>query len=146
MTEKVLTGRVVQVIGPVVDVTFESDRLPELLDAVHLTNQAGDRVVPEGQQHTGNGTVQPIATESTDGRAGGSGSPRPAASRPSRDIGRTKSGPRIWPGTAGRRAGAAAGSSVPAHGSRYRPAGARSQSGRPMASRRQRRSTFRLSR
>ncbi|MDQ6829497.1 MAG: F0F1 ATP synthase subunit beta, partial [Gemmatimonadota bacterium] len=50
------TGRVVQVIGPVLDVEFETDQLPELLNALEInSNIDGNevRVVSEVQQHIG---------------------------------------------------------------------------------------------
>jgi F-type H+-transporting ATPase subunit beta len=60
-------GKVVQIIGPVVDVEFTGDRLPEILHALEVTNEAGGRVVLEVQQNLGNGTVRTIAMQSTDG-------------------------------------------------------------------------------
>jgi F-type H+-transporting ATPase subunit beta len=60
-------GKVVQIIGPVVDVEFTGERLPEILHALEITNEAGGRVVLEVQQNLGNGTVRTIAMQSTDG-------------------------------------------------------------------------------
>jgi F-type H+/Na+-transporting ATPase subunit beta len=60
-------GKVVQIIGPVVDVEFTGERLPEILDALEVTSEAGDRVVLEVQQNLGNGTVRTIAMQTTDG-------------------------------------------------------------------------------
>jgi F-type H+-transporting ATPase subunit beta len=64
-------GRVVQVIGPVLDVEFESDSLPEIYNALELrtTSAAGDpiRVVVEVQQHIGRNQVRAVAMSSTDG-------------------------------------------------------------------------------
>src|ERR687894_3101140 len=58
-------GRVSQVIGAVVDVTFDSD-LPEILSALE-TNNNGNRLVLEVAQHLGESTVRTIAMDSTDG-------------------------------------------------------------------------------
>src|ERR671916_47836 len=58
-------GRVSQVIGAVVDVTFDAD-LPEILSALE-TNNNGNRLVLEVAQHLGENTVRTIAMDSTDG-------------------------------------------------------------------------------
>jgi F-type H+/Na+-transporting ATPase subunit beta len=59
-------GRVVQVIGPVLDVEFEPEHLPELYNA--LVVQLPDRrVVVEVQQHIGRNQVRAVAMSSTDG-------------------------------------------------------------------------------
>src|ERR687894_121460 len=58
-------GRVSQVIGAVVDVTFDSD-LPEILSALETDNN-GNRLVIEVAQHLGENTVRTIAMDSTDG-------------------------------------------------------------------------------
>jgi len=61
-------GRVAQVRGPVVDVSFPTDRLPELLSAVHIRDeQRGIDLVAEVAQHLGDDTVRCIAMDSTDG-------------------------------------------------------------------------------
>jgi len=63
-------GRVVQVIGPVLDVAFEADHLPELYNALSIdgVSDAGDRirVVAEVQQHIGRNQVRAVAMSSTD--------------------------------------------------------------------------------
>ena len=62
-------GHVVQVIGPVVDVEFESEHLPELYNALELTvrDDEGDhKVVVEVQQHVGRNQVRAVAMSSTD--------------------------------------------------------------------------------
>src|SRR5438477_11153834 len=59
-------GRVVQVIGPVLDVEFEPERLPELYNALVL-EQPGVRLVAEVQQHIGRNQVRAVAMSSTDG-------------------------------------------------------------------------------
>ncbi|MEK7807116.1 MAG: F0F1 ATP synthase subunit beta [Chloroflexota bacterium] len=64
------TGKVVQVIGTVVDVEFAPDELPTLFDALELDN-GGERLVLEVQQHIGNNWVRCLALGSTDGLARG---------------------------------------------------------------------------
>jgi F-type H+-transporting ATPase subunit beta len=58
-------GRVSQVIGAVVDVTFDSD-LPEILSAL-TTDNNGNKLVLEVAQHLGESTVRAIAMDSTEG-------------------------------------------------------------------------------
>jgi F-type H+/Na+-transporting ATPase subunit beta len=58
-------GRISQVIGAVVDVTFEAD-LPEILTALETDNN-GSRLVLEVAQHLGESTVRTIAMDSTEG-------------------------------------------------------------------------------
>ena len=63
-------GKVVQVIGPVLDVEFEAEHLPELYNALDITGKAPDgsdiRVVSEVQQHIGRNQVRAVAMSSTD--------------------------------------------------------------------------------
>ena len=63
-------GKVVQVIGTVVDVEFPPDQLPHLFDALELDNE-GERLVLEVQQHIGNNWVRCLALGATDGLARG---------------------------------------------------------------------------
>ncbi|GAB4123742.1 MAG: F0F1 ATP synthase subunit beta [Rhodothalassiaceae bacterium] len=58
-------GRIVSIIGPVVDVQFDGE-LPEILTALEVDNN-GVRVVLEVAQHLGEGIVRTIAMDSTDG-------------------------------------------------------------------------------
>jgi F-type H+-transporting ATPase subunit beta len=64
-------GRIVQIIGPVVDVEFEPENLPELLTALEIKSDGGGgppiRVIVEVQQHTGRNQVRAVAMSSTDG-------------------------------------------------------------------------------
>jgi F-type H+-transporting ATPase subunit beta len=64
-------GKIVQVIGPVIDVEFEADHLPELYNALTIGGRtdSGDeiRVVVEVQQHIGRNQVRAVAMSSTDG-------------------------------------------------------------------------------
>jgi F-type H+-transporting ATPase subunit beta len=59
-------GRVVQVIGPVVDIEFPPGRLPNLLNAVTVEKESGPIVV-EVEQHLGNNWVRCVAMDTTDG-------------------------------------------------------------------------------
>ena len=66
-------GKIVQVIGPVVDVSFEEEGsvLPDILDALEITKLDGQVVVLECQQHVGEKTVRTVAMDSTDGMSRG---------------------------------------------------------------------------
>jgi F-type H+-transporting ATPase subunit beta len=65
-------GKITQVIGPVVDVRFETDgSLPNILDALNIIKEDGHKVVVEVQQHIGEDTVRTIAMDSTDGLSRG---------------------------------------------------------------------------
>ena len=61
-----LTGRIVQIIGPVVDVEFPVGNLPEIFDALEIKTPSG-RLVLEVQQHLGDNQVRTISLGSTDG-------------------------------------------------------------------------------
>jgi len=66
------TGRVVQVIGPVVDVEFSADKLPPIYNAVRITSDGFKMATPldvvtEVQQHLGEGRVRCVAMKPTDG-------------------------------------------------------------------------------
>ena len=65
-SKKARVGRVAQVIGPVVDVAFDTDELPEIYHALEIDREHG-RLVLEVQQHRGNNVVRTIAMQSTDG-------------------------------------------------------------------------------
>src|SRR3954467_9021813 len=75
-------GRIKQVIGPIVDVEFDSGRLPAIYHAVRVTNQAIDdrefNLVLEVAQHLGENTVRCVSMDSTDGLVRG---------QPARDTG-----------------------------------------------------------
>jgi F-type H+-transporting ATPase subunit beta len=61
-------GKIVQVIGPTVDLEFDSDNLPNILNAISIEDEAHDRtLVVEVAQHIGNNVVRCIAMDSTDG-------------------------------------------------------------------------------
>ena len=59
-------GKIVQVMGPVVDVEFENNDLPFIKDALEVTCD-GRRLVMEVAQHIGNNTVRCIMLASSDG-------------------------------------------------------------------------------
>ena len=63
------TGYITQVIGPVVDVTFEQggDALPKIHDALHIIRPNGQKLIIECQQHIGENSIRAIAMDSTDG-------------------------------------------------------------------------------
>lgn len=59
-------GKIVQIIGPVVDIKYDENDLPNILDAIEIMH--GDRrIVAEVAQHIGDTTVRAIAMSSTDG-------------------------------------------------------------------------------
>jgi F-type H+-transporting ATPase subunit beta len=63
-------GRIVQVIGAVVDVEFEPEHLPEIYNALHVKDELGDvhiDLILEVQQHIGQNQVRTVAMSSTDG-------------------------------------------------------------------------------
>jgi F-type H+-transporting ATPase subunit beta len=70
--ENRIEGRVVQVIGPVVDVQFPEGHLPAIYHAVEITSEGFDTPFPiaitcEVQQHLGDGRVRCVAMQPTDG-------------------------------------------------------------------------------
>ena len=66
------TGKIVQIIGPVVDVAFDTDKgLPNIFDALVVTKETGQKVVLECQQHIGEDVVRTIAMDSSDGLSRG---------------------------------------------------------------------------
>ncbi len=62
-------GKIVQVIGPVVDVQFAESQIPEIYNALDVPDRAPGqaRLVLEVQQHRGEGLVRAVAMTSTDG-------------------------------------------------------------------------------
>src|SRR6201994_4831420 len=61
-------GKISQIIGPVVDVSFADDaHLPRIYDALEVTKDNGQKVILEVQQHLGEDRVRAIAMDSTDG-------------------------------------------------------------------------------
>ena len=64
-----VVGKIAQIIGPVVDVYFDStnQELPKIYDSLEVTRPDGTRVVLETQQHIGEDTIRAISMDSTDG-------------------------------------------------------------------------------
>ena len=67
-----ISGRISQIIGPVVDIHFDfpegqEKKLPSIHDALSITRPNGRKVVVEVQQHIGEDTVRTVAMDSTDG-------------------------------------------------------------------------------
>ncbi len=64
------TGRVARVIGPVVDVEFPADQMPEIYYALHVDSRVGDdtrMLTLEVEQHIGDNVVRTISMQPTDG-------------------------------------------------------------------------------
>jgi len=63
------TGKIKQIIGPIVDVSFEDKdaKLPKILNALQINRPNGEKVILECQQHLGEDAVRCIAMEATDG-------------------------------------------------------------------------------
>ncbi|ODQ63676.1 ATP synthase subunit beta mitochondrial precursor [Nadsonia fulvescens var. elongata DSM 6958] len=66
-TKTVADGKVRTVIGAVVDVQFEQDNLPAILNALEIKQANGDKLVLEVAQHLGENTVRAIAMDGTEG-------------------------------------------------------------------------------
>ena len=63
-----IKGKISQVIGPVIDVSFEKGvELPSIFDALVVTKSNGTKVVLEVQSHVGEGSVRTVSMDSTDG-------------------------------------------------------------------------------
>ncbi|HEV2643323.1 MAG TPA: F0F1 ATP synthase subunit beta, partial [Candidatus Elarobacter sp.] len=64
-------GKIIQVIGPVIDVEFEAEHLPEIYNALRVDGVAESgqiiKLVVEVQQHIGRNQVRAVAMSSTDG-------------------------------------------------------------------------------
>src|SRR3989337_4453603 len=72
------TGKVIQITGPVIDVEFPPDELPDIYSALEIERPSqegvsGDdaKLVVEVQQHLGNNWVRAVAMSTTDGLARG---------------------------------------------------------------------------
>jgi len=68
------TGRIVQITGPVLDIEFPPDQLPEIYNAIEISTEGtavaetkSGKVVAEVQQHLGNDWVRAVSMSSTDG-------------------------------------------------------------------------------
>ncbi len=67
------TGKVSQIIGPVIDVEFntENNELPKIYDSLEIKKADGSILVLEVQQHIGEDTVRTISMDATDGLSRG---------------------------------------------------------------------------
>ena len=65
----IIKGKISQIIGPVVDVTFNegSNELPKIYDSLEIVKETGEKIIVECQQHIGENSVRAIAMDSTDG-------------------------------------------------------------------------------
>ena len=63
------TGKISQIIGPVIDVRFDSANavLPNILDALEITKENGQKIVLEVQKHIGEDSIRAIAMDATEG-------------------------------------------------------------------------------
>ena len=61
------TGRVVQILGGVVDVEFPEDQVPDLFEAIEVERPGQDPMVLEVQKHIGDNWVRTVAMDATDG-------------------------------------------------------------------------------
>ncbi|MCP4167290.1 MAG: F0F1 ATP synthase subunit beta [Chloroflexi bacterium] len=62
-----VTGRIIRVVGPVVDCEFPDGQLPDIFDAVEIPLEEGKKLVCEVQQLLGNDKVRTVAMSTTDG-------------------------------------------------------------------------------
>jgi F-type H+-transporting ATPase subunit beta len=64
-----LVGEVIQIIGPVIDISFEhaGNEMPNIHDALEVVKDDGQVIVVECQQHIGENSIRAIAMDSTDG-------------------------------------------------------------------------------
>ena len=85
-------GKVLQIIGPVVDVQFADNELPAILNALEIERPNEAKLILEVAQHFGENTVRCVAMDSTDGLQRGI---------PVKDLGRPIQVP-VGPGTLGR--------------------------------------------
>ena len=60
-------GRIVQILGPVVDVEFARNKLPAIYNALHIDRPGNYPLVLEVQQHLGENKVRTVSMDSTDG-------------------------------------------------------------------------------
>ncbi|RKY88577.1 F0F1 ATP synthase subunit beta [candidate division KSB1 bacterium] len=60
-------GKIIQIIGAVVDVSFPEGELPEIYNAINVKRDDGSILILEAEQHLGENTVRCVAMDSTDG-------------------------------------------------------------------------------
>ena len=61
------SGKIVQILGGVVDVEFPPEELPEIFDALEIPQEEGKSIILEVEKHIGNNWVRCVAMDSTDG-------------------------------------------------------------------------------
>ena len=61
------TGKIVQIIGPTLDIEFGNDQLPPILNAIEVSLEGREPIISEVAQHIGNNVIRCIAMSSTDG-------------------------------------------------------------------------------
>ena len=67
-----VTGKVSQIVGPVIDVEFGADaELPKIYDSLEINREDGSILVLEVQSHIGENAVRTIAMDSSDGLSRG---------------------------------------------------------------------------
>ncbi|MBP1703316.1 MAG: atpD, partial [Chloroflexi bacterium] len=60
-------GRIVQILGGVVDVEFPAEQLPEIYEAIEIPREGKQSMILEVQKHLGNNWVRTVAMDATDG-------------------------------------------------------------------------------
>jgi F-type H+-transporting ATPase subunit beta len=60
-------GKISQIIGPVLDIEFEENKLPAIYNAIRILREDGSELITETQQHLGENVVRTVAMDSTDG-------------------------------------------------------------------------------
>ena len=60
-------GRVVQILGGVVDVEFPANEIPDLFEAIEVERSGQSKLVLEVQKHIGDNWVRTVAMDTTDG-------------------------------------------------------------------------------
>lgn len=61
------SGKIIQIIGPVLDIKFSSERLPALYNAIEIKREGHEPIIVEVAQHLGDNVVRCVAMSSTDG-------------------------------------------------------------------------------
>lgn len=56
-------GKVIQIIGPVIDIKFQSECLPNILNAIEIEIEDGKKIIAEVEQHVGDDIIRAIAME-----------------------------------------------------------------------------------
>ncbi|MEO2083946.1 MAG: F0F1 ATP synthase subunit beta, partial [Marinoscillum sp.] len=64
-------GKITEIIGPVIDVSFEENNLPKILNALEIKKEDGTSIILEVQQHLGEDRVRTIAMSGTEGLSRG---------------------------------------------------------------------------